>query len=112
MHYNGSVVDNVDDCTHSVVITIAVGVNVEDGIEVDVDNDKDNKDFNFNVGSSTYNAGIGNLDLGHIVNGFVGDPIETRPFEYFFQKHKLLNQWTKMGFLPMTCNAVNDLKID
>jgi hypothetical protein len=88
-----------------------VSTNIEDGVEADVDNDDAVDDFNFNVGSSVCSVNVGNLDLGHIVNGFVGDPIEKRPFDYCFQKHKLINQWIKVGFLPMTYNAVNDPKV-
>ena len=43
----------------------------------------------------------GNLDLGNITNGFIGDPIETRPFDFAFQKNKILSLWRKVGFIPM-----------
>ena len=65
-----------------------------DGVEADIDEDDDEneEDFVFNVGSSACAVHVGNLDLACIVNGFIGDPIKDRPFDYCFQKHKLINQ--------------------
>jgi len=54
---------------------------------------------------------IGNRDLGHIVNGFPGDPLAMRPFDKCFTTVKIVNTWIVVGFLPMTGNAANDPKV-
>lgn len=61
--------------------------------------------------SSVCTVRLGNLDLGNIVNGFPGDPIELRPFDYSFQKETIIRTWKAVGFVPMTANAVNDPKV-
>ena len=60
---------------------------------------------------SLMNVGLGNLDLGHMVDGYPGDPIERRPFTYCFTPAKVLTWWRKVGFLPMNRNALNDPKV-
>ena len=61
--------------------------------------------------NSVCSVGLGNLDLGNMVNGYPGDPLEFRPFDNVFQRDKILGWWRKVGFLPMTRNAVNDPKV-
>ena len=51
------------------------------------------------------------MDLAAITNGFPGGPIEKRLFDFFFQRYKIVNWWIKVGFIPMTRNAVNDPKV-
>ena len=63
--------------------------------------------FKGSVCSVTLNC----YDLAAIVNGFPHDPIEKRPFDYCFQKDKIKETWRKVGFLPMTRNAVNDERV-
>ena len=60
---------------------------------------------------SACNINLGNLDLGNMVNGYEGDKINMRPFDYCFQKQTIINTWKKVGFIPMTANAVNDSKV-
>ena len=60
---------------------------------------------------SACNVNLGNLDLGNMVNGYEGDKIKMRPFDYCFQKQTIINTWKKVGFIPMTANAVNDPKV-
>ena len=104
-HFVGNVEDGVAGTAHA-----------EDGVEANLD-DEDHEDpvkaddFAFSVGRSVCAVNLGNRDLGHITNGFSGDDIEDRPFGYCFQMAKLVNQWIKVGFLPMTLNAVNDPKV-
>ena len=57
------------------------------------------------------NVSIGNRDLANIVNGYPGDPIARRPFDYTFTRRNIINSWIAVGFLPMTANAVNDPKV-
>ena len=45
------------------------------------------------------------------MNGFPGDPIEKRPFDFTFMKEKILSWWKKVGFLPMSRNALNHDKV-
>ena len=54
---------------------------------------------------------LSNYDLAPIVNGFPGDPIEMRSFDYCFQEESILKSWIAVGFLPMTRNAINDPKV-
>merc|ERR1711957_930717 len=69
------------------------------------------EEFVVNHGKSVCSVGLGNLDLGHISNGFPGDPIEKRPFDFSFRRQTVLGWWRKVGFLPMNRNAVNDPKV-
>jgi len=59
----------------------------------------------FNIGQSVCSVNIGNRDLGHIVNGFPGDPLEKRPFDKCFSSVKIVITWIVVGFLPSTGNA-------
>ena len=83
---------------------------------INVESDDEHEDgegdvCTFNVGRSVCNVTIGNKDLGAIVNGFPGDPIEKRPFDFCFCYEKIIAKWIAVGFLPMTGNAVNDPKV-
>jgi len=51
------------------------------------------------------------LDLGNLVNGWPGDPIEKRPFDCHFTEERIIKTWIAVGFLPMTGNAANDPKV-
>ena len=57
------------------------------------------------------NVSIGNRDLANIVNGYPGNPIARRPFDYTFTRRNIINSWIAVSFLPMTANAVNDPKV-
>ena len=76
--------------------------------DMDKDNDGNEEGFIFNIGSGVCAVNIGNLDLAHIVNRSIGNPLKDCPFGYCFQKQKLINQWIKVGFLPMTYNTISD----
>ena len=54
---------------------------------------------------------LSNLDLGHVINGFPGDPVELRPFDYCFTQEKIIKTWIKVGFMPHTGNAALDPKV-
>ena len=54
---------------------------------------------------------IGNRDLANIVNGFPGDKLANKPFDYTFTRENIINSWISVGFLPMTANAVNHPKV-
>ena len=60
---------------------------------------------------SACNVSIGNRDLANIVNGFPGDELVNKPFDYTFTRQNIINSWIAVGFLPMTANAVNDPKV-
>ncbi len=49
--------------------------------------------------------------MGHVVNGYPGDPVELRPFDYCFTKEKIIKSWISVGFMPMTGNAALDPKV-
>ena len=72
---------------------------------------EDSDVYEFLVGRSACSVTIGNRDLGNIVNGFPGDPLEKRPFDKCFTKIKIINTWIVVGFLPMTGNAALDPKV-
>jgi len=57
------------------------------------------------------NISIGNCDLANIVNGFPGDELVNKPFDYTFTRQNIINSWIAVGFLSMTANAVNDPKL-
>jgi len=40
---------------------------------------------------SACNVSLGNRDLSNIVNGFPGDDISNRPFDYTFTKANIIN---------------------
>ena len=61
--------------------------------------------------TSVMKVGLGNLDLGHMVNGYPDDPIDLRPYDKTFTRSNILQWWRKAGFLPMTRNALNDPKV-
>ncbi len=42
------------------------------------------------------------MDHGHLVNGWPGDPIKLRPFDFNFTVEKIIKSWLAVGFLPMT----------
>ena len=48
-------------------------------------------------GNSFCNVSIGNRDLANIVNGYPGDAIELRPFDYCFQKDMIIDTWKAVG---------------
>jgi len=54
---------------------------------------------------------LSNLDLGHVINGFPGDPVELRPFDFCFTQEKIIKTWIKVGFMPHTGNVVLDPKV-
>ena len=81
-------------------------------LEEEDDDDSDDEDmFTLHHGKSACNVTIGNPDLPNIVNGFPGDPIEKRPFDFTFMKEKILSWWKKVGFLPMSRNDLNHNKV-
>ena len=91
---------------------------VEEGCPEDVDAPGDEfdgvtteQDHTLLYKNSVMNVGLGNLDLGHMVNGYPGDPIKLRPYDYTFTRASILKWWRKVGFLPMTRNALNDPKV-
>ena len=49
-------------------------------------NDVDDDMFEFDVGKSICVVNLGNLDLGPIVDGLPGDPIELHQFSLWFTK--------------------------
>jgi len=60
---------------------------------------------------SACNVSIGNRDLANIVNGFPGNELVNKPFDYTFTRQNIINSWIAVGFLSMTANAVNNLKV-
>ena len=48
--------------------------------------------------------------MSNIVNGYPNDPIELRPFDYWFRPRFIPQWWIAVSFLPMTRNALNDQK--
>jgi hypothetical protein len=92
----------------------------DSGVANDVDDEDDDDDDNDDEGGrrgkkkhsrSACNVSLGNRDLSNIVNGFPGDDVSKRPFDYTFTKANIINSWIAVGFLPMTANAVNDPKV-
>jgi len=79
--------------------------------KADSDEDVDSDDYEFSVGRSACSVNLGNRDLGHIINGFPGDPLNLRPFDKCFCTVKIINTWIVVGFLPMTGNAALDPKV-
>ncbi len=61
--------------------------------------------------NSVCNVTLGNFDLSHIVNGFLGDPIEKHPFENCFTCDNIIKWWCVAGFMPMTLNSRNNPKV-
>jgi hypothetical protein len=49
--------------------------------------------------------------LGHVINGYPGDPVELCPFDYCFTKEKIIKSWINVGFMPMTGNTALDPKV-
>ena len=45
------------------------------------------------AGISICRLKLSNLDLGHVVNGFTGDPVELRPFDFCFTQGKNIKRW-------------------
>ena len=60
---------------------------------------------------SICNVSLSASDLSNVVNGFPGDPLELRPFDFCFTKDKIIKTWINVGFLPMTGNAALDPKV-
>jgi hypothetical protein len=73
--------------------------------------DHDNSTIAIAFKGSVCSVTLNCYDLAAIVNGFPHDPIEKRPFDFVFQKEKIFQTWVKVGFLPMTRNAVNDERV-
>ena len=76
-------------------------------------NESDNSDDDEGKqkGRSICNVSFLNLDLANLVNGWPDDPVELRPFDYHFTTERIIKTWIAVGFLPMTGNTVNDLKV-
>ena len=83
--------------------------------EFDNSDDNDDDEYNNNVGKqkgrSVCNVSFSNLDLGNLMNGLPGDPIEKQSFDCHFTAKRIINTLIAVGFLPMTGNAVNDPKV-
>ena len=60
---------------------------------------------------SICNVSLSNFDLGNLVNGWPEDPVELRPFDFYFTKERIIKTWKVVGFLPMTGNATKDPKV-
>ena len=88
----------------------AEAINSDGGSDSDGESSEDEK-HSQKKGSSICNVSLSNRDLGNIVNGFPGDPIENRPFDYCFTQEKIIKSWVAVGFMPMTGNAANDPKV-
>ena len=54
---------------------------------------------------------LGFDDLATIVNGNENDELSMKPFNKSFTKEKILKAWTKIGFVPFTCNCAFDKKV-
>ena len=59
----------------------------------------------------TTTLGLTKADLGRIVNGKEGDPLDKRPFEYAFSKSKVLGAWEKVGAVPLTRQGLKHPKV-
>ncbi len=79
--------------------------------EFDNSDDNDDDEYNNNVGKqkgrSVCNVSFSNLDLGNLMNGWPGDPIEKQSFDFHFTAKRIIDTLIAVGFLPMTGNAVN-----
>ena len=60
---------------------------------------------------SVYNVNLSCYDLAPIVNGFPCNKIELYPFDFVFQRDKIFTTWVKVGFLPLTRNSINNLRV-
>jgi hypothetical protein len=87
----------------------------EESTDGDSDNNDNNNDDNLLLSNKTLtdnpkkrrsqsicNISFSNLDLGHLVNGWPGDPMKLRPFDNNFSSKKIIQSWVDVGFLPMT----------
>ncbi len=73
--------------------------------------DEDDQKCQKTKGVSICNINLTNHDLGNIVNGFPGDAIKDRPFDYCFSEDNIIKNWIAVGFMPITGNAANDPKV-
>ena len=55
------------------------------------------QDHTLNYRGCVMNIGLGNLDLGNMINGNPGDPIEL--YDYCFLRPSILNWWRKRSIL-------------
>ncbi len=83
----------------------------EEGDEGMADEECEGEDFTFEVKGSICNVKIDNCDLPLIVNGFLGDQMGLRPFDYIFHHKNIWKLWCRVGFIPMTRNCLHDDKI-
>ncbi len=60
---------------------------------------------------SVCNVSLTTSDVSNVVNGYPGDPVDLRPFDFCFTKEKIIKTWIKVGFMPMTGNAALDPKV-
>ena len=56
----------------------------------DVDGITGVQDYTLLYKNSIMNVGLGNLDLGLMVNGYPGDPIDLRPYDNTFTRLNIL----------------------
>ena len=52
---------------------------------------------------SECNVSFSNYNLGNLVNGWPDDPIENRPFDFYFSQDSIIKSHIAVGFMPMTC---------
>ena len=88
----------------------------EDSSDESGNEDEDDASVSVNARDATTEASItkvklSNLDLGNVINGFPGDPVELRPFDFCFTQEKIIKTWIKVGFMPHTGNAALDPKV-
>ncbi len=62
-------------------------------------------------GCSVCNVSFSNLDIGHIMNGWLGDPVKLCLFDFNFTVEKIIKSWLAVEFLPMTGSAAFHSKV-
>lgn len=60
---------------------------------------------------SLCNVRFSNYDLGHLVNGWLDNPIEDSPFDFHFSKQSIIRSHIAVGFMPMMERAAKDPKV-
>jgi hypothetical protein len=77
-------IDAVNDPVTHLCDTVHDMIANDDGIEADIDedDDKNQEEFIFDAGLSVCVVSVDNIDLAHIVDGFVGDPLKDQPLDY------------------------------
>ncbi len=84
---------------------------MKEGNPDDVDDEDEEDCYKFELKGSICNINFDITDLSAIINGYLGNQIELRPFNNTVTWQNIWKWLCKVGFIPMNRNALYDEKV-